>query len=105
LPLVIAHSKHSTVSLNNRTTDGKPNTQAVLLGAVKRLKHFLGVRHSGTMVADFDDYAFVRILLANYQWLGVIVRILDRFRAVANEIHQYLLDLDSVSKHHRQRLR
>jgi hypothetical protein len=86
-PLVVTHLNRSTVILHNRATDGKANAPAVLLGAVKRLKYFLGVRHSGTIVADFDDYAFIRALRANVQSLVGAVRILHRFRAVAYEIH------------------
>jgi hypothetical protein len=56
------------------------------------------------MVADFDDYAAVRILGANDQALGVAARVLHRFRAVANEVHHDLLNLDSVGKHRRQTL-
>jgi hypothetical protein len=57
------------------------------------------------MVADLDDDAFVRTLRANDQSLGMAVRILHRFRAVANEVHQDLLNLDPVGKHRRQGLR
>ncbi len=103
--LIITHAKHSTVSLNNGAADGKANAEAIWLGAVKRLEYFLWMRQTNAMVADVDDNASLRTLRPHNQALGLAVRKLRRFCSVANKIHQYLLNLDSVGKHRRQGLR
>ena len=72
------------MSLNNGATDGKADTQAVLLGAVKRFKCFLWMYQSGPTVADFENNESISTLRTNDQPLRVAVRILYRFRAVAN---------------------
>ena len=87
LRLVITHSKHSAVSLNNGATDCKADAEAIFLGAIKRFKCFVWMRQSGAKVADFDDYASIRTMGANYQSLRVAFRIIHRFCAVANEVH------------------
>src|ERR1700730_17355414 len=105
LRLVIPRPKFSSVSLNNRTADRKIDAHAVLFRAViKWLKCLPWIRQSRAIIADFDDNIGVCKPRTNDQALGLVVDILQCFRAVENEINQDLLNLNPVCKHLRQSL-
>lgn len=102
--MVVPCPKFSAVSLNNRAADCKTDAHAILFRAVKWLKCLPWICQSKAIIADFDDNARVRKPRTNDQSLCLVIDIFQRFRAVAKEVHQDLLNLNPVRKHLRQGL-
>src|SRR4051794_8742360 len=90
----------AVMSLDDGAADRKPDTHAVALcrvEGVEQLVHAAGVEtHAGIPHAETHTLA-VLPLSSDQQFPGAIVHISHRVRGVAEQVEDYLLELDPIA--------
>src|SRR5580698_7438177 len=95
--------KTAMMALDYRTTDGKPDSHAVVLGCIKNLKesfHSLRVK-ADARILDGEAHVIVCVSFrSDLQLPRTIVHGAHGVRGVLEQIQDHLLKLDAVPCHH-----
>ena len=90
--------------LNDRTTDRQSDAHSILLSAVEEFESLFLVGNPRAGIADLDDNPAVDVPRTNDELLWTI-RSLHRLGGIAYQVHQHLLNLDTVGGYRRHLLR
>src|SRR5579864_5605061 len=97
--------KTAMMTLDYRTTDGKSDSHAVVLGCIKSLKksvHSLGIKADARIPYDEPHLIACASFRSDLQLPWTIIHGSHGVRGVLEQIQDHLLKLDAVTCHHRE---